>query len=75
MSRTGTVNPVGAFFSFGSCESDRCVFAMQIGKLSSPSLVNCSTFLRAAGSTLIPSAPYTRVAIAAIFSGIVASSG
>ena len=35
-SRTVTVNPVGAFRSAASCESERCVFAMQIGSLPSP---------------------------------------
>jgi hypothetical protein len=31
MSRTGTVNPPGAFRSVASCESERCVFAMHTG--------------------------------------------
>ena len=34
--RTGTVKPVGALRSVGSCESERCVFAMQIGTLPRP---------------------------------------
>jgi len=71
MSRTGTLNPVGAFSSFGSCDSERCVFAMQIGRRSSPSRVNSSTFARAAGSR---SAPYAFTAIASIFSGMLCSS-
>ena len=49
MSRTVTVKPVGAFASVGSCESERCVFAMQIGSLSKPTRSNSAIFLRAAG--------------------------
>ena len=44
MSRTVTVKPIGAFSKLGSCESERCVFAMQIGSLSKPFAVNCSIF-------------------------------
>ena len=32
MSRTVTVKPVGALASDGSCDSERCVFAMQMGR-------------------------------------------
>ena len=64
-----------AFASFGSCESERCVFAMQIGSLSRPASVNSFTLARAAGWRAMPSAPYTRLAIASIFASIGASSG
>ena len=47
-SRTVTVKPVGALVSATSSDSDRWVLAMQIGSLSSPSLVNCSILSRAA---------------------------
>ena len=36
-SRTGSVKPVGASISAGSCESERCVFAMHTGSRPSPS--------------------------------------
>ena len=35
-SRIGRVNPVGAPFREGSCDNDKCVFAIQIGKLLKP---------------------------------------
>ena len=38
-SRTGTVNPVGAPFRFGSWLRLKWVFAMQMGSLSNPCLV------------------------------------
>ena len=57
LSRTVTVKPVGALVNAGSCESERWVFAMQIGRSSSPSLVNSSILARAAGRRKIPSAP------------------
>ena len=34
ISSIGIVNPVGRPFNFGSCDSDRGVFAMQIGRPS-----------------------------------------
>ena len=50
MSRTGTRNPVGRFFSFESWDSDRCVFAMQMGSLSRPHFVKASIFCSATRS-------------------------
>ena len=35
-SRIGTINPVGAPFNEGSCDNDRCVLAMQTGRLLKP---------------------------------------
>ena len=32
----GRVKPVGAPFNDGSCDNDKCVFAIQIGKLLKP---------------------------------------
>jgi hypothetical protein len=51
------VKPVGALRSEGSCESERCVFAMQIGSLSKPFSVKVLIFSCAAGRKTTPSAP------------------
>ena len=56
-SRIGTVNPVGAFLSAGSCESERCVFAMQIGSRASSEPAQSAAFFFAGGSRSTPSAP------------------
>ena len=49
--------PVGAFRSDGSCERERCVFAIQTGTRSSPPAVKRSIFSCAAGRKTTPSAP------------------
>ena len=56
-SRTVTVNPVGAFLSAGSCESERCVFAMQMGRRASSESAQSAAFFFAGGRSSTPSAP------------------
>ena len=56
-SRIGTVNPVGAFFRAGSCESERCVFAIQTGRRASSESAHSAAFFFAGGSSSTPSAP------------------
>ena len=56
-SRTVTVNPVGAFSSVASWESERCVFAMQIGRSPSPDASNAAALSFAVFSRKTPSAP------------------
>ena len=56
-SRIVTVKPVGAFVSEASCESERCVFAMQIGSRSSPVALNWVILSRAVFKRKMPSAP------------------
>jgi hypothetical protein len=40
------VKPLGALIRAGSCESERCVFAMQTGRCPSSSRSNCSAWAR-----------------------------
>ncbi len=74
-SRTVTVKPVGAFFRAGSWESERCVFAMQIGSRPRPARSKAAAFSLAAGSSWTSSPPYTFCTMARIFRSIGASSG
>ena len=46
----GSVKPVGAPFLAGSCDSDRCVLAMQMGS----SLKPCGAAPRRAGQSAVP---------------------
>ena len=73
--RTGTVKPVGALSSSGSCDSERWVFAMQIGTVPRPCASKRWMSFSAAWSRKMPSAPYARLAMASILSAIGASSG
>src|SRR3989442_8016379 len=61
-SRTGSFQPVGAPFSFGSDEMDRCVLAMQTQSLPKPLRSNESNCSAAGGQHSTPPPPYTLVA-------------
>ena len=52
------MKPVGTSFLFGSSESDKAVFAMQMGKRPYPCRSYRSTAACASAESEIPSAPY-----------------
>src|SRR6266508_2112298 len=68
MSRTCSMNPVGAPSWVGSSENEYCVFAMQTGVSPRPSLGSSSSARSAAGAKETPPAPYISRAIVSIFS-------
>src|SRR3989449_863487 len=70
MSRTWSVNPLGAPSFAGSSEKEYCVFAMQTGVSPRPMAGNCSSARSAGGVNATPPAPYISFAMVSIFSRI-----